>query len=416
MKVAIHTLGTRGDVQPYIALALGLIERGHRVQLAAPDQFESMVRTHGIAFAPLPGQFLALLDTPEGKAAIASGRGFGAGLKLLKHVRPMMRALLDAEWKAAQAFTPDIFVYHPKAIAVPHMAEALQRPFVLASPLPGFTPTSAFPSPMLPFKDLGWLNRISHIAAIRGADLLFGKILSAWRSEQLGLTQRRTPAVASSGTLYAYSSHAVPVPPDWCRDVLVSGYWFLDSKSWRPPDDLEAFLAEGQPPIYVGFGSMPGLDPDRMTATVFEALARAGKRGVLAFGGGALSAEQRARHVHIIRDAPHDRLFPHMHAIIHHGGAGTTAASLRAGKPMVICPFFGDQPFWARRVQELGVGFPLNRRALSVERLTAAIAAMDDPLMRHQADALGSMIREEDGVATAVRFIEAAANNRLAEP
>ncbi|MGV2184014.1 glycosyltransferase [Rhizobium rhizogenes] len=416
MRVAIHTLGTRGDVQPYIALALGLLERGHRVQLAAPVQFGSMVQGHGIAFAPLPGEFRALLDTPEGKAAIAGGQGFSAGLKLIKHARPMMRALLDAEWKAARAFTPDIFVYHPKAIAVPHMAEALQRRFILASPLPGFTPTSAFPSPMLPFKDLGWLNRISHIAAIRGAELLFGKIISAWRAEQLGLMRRRSLSVASNGTLYGYSRHVVPVPPDWGRDVLVSGYWFLDSKSWRPPDDLEAFLAEGPPPIYVGFGSMPGLDPDRMTATVFEALARAGKRGVLALGGGALSAERRARHVHIIRDAPHDRLFPNVHAIIHHGGAGTTAASLRAGKPMAICPFFGDQPFWARRVLELGVGLPLNRKALSVERLTAAIAAMDDPLMRRQAKALGSRIREEDGVATAVGFIEAAANKRLAEP
>ncbi|CAN7720321.1 glycosyltransferase [Rhizobium sp. LjRoot98] len=416
MRVAIHTFGTRGDVQPYIALALGLMEQGHRVQLAAPVQFENMVRDNGIAFAPLPGEMLALIDTTDGKAAIAGGQGFSAGLKLLKHVRPMMRALLDAEWKAAQAFMPDIFVYHPKAIAVPHMAEALQRRFILASPLPGFTPTSAFPSPMLPFKDLGGLNRISHTAAIRGADLLFGKILSAWRAEQLGLTRRRTPAVALSGTLYAYSRHTVPVPPDWGRDVLVSGYWFLDSKNWRLPDDVEAFLADGPPPIYVGFGSMPGLDPDRMTATVFEALARTGKRGVLALGSGALSAERRARHVHIIRDAPHDRLFPHMHAIIHHGGAGTTAAALRAGKPMAICPFFGDQPFWARRVLELGVGLHLNRRALSVERLTAAIVAMDAPLMRRQAEALGSRIREEDGIATAVRFIEAAANKSLAEP
>ncbi|ACS60644.1 glycosyl transferase family 28 (plasmid) [Rhizobium leguminosarum bv. trifolii WSM1325] len=128
MRVAIHTLGTRGDVQPYVALALGLIERGHRVQLAAPVQFESMVLDHGIAFASLPGEFLALLDTPEGKTAIAGSKGFSAGFKLLKYARPLMRSLFDAEWKAAKAFTPDIFVHHPKAIAVPHMAEALQRP------------------------------------------------------------------------------------------------------------------------------------------------------------------------------------------------------------------------------------------------------------------------------------------------
>ncbi|MGZ2423111.1 glycosyltransferase [Rhizobium laguerreae] len=416
MRVAIHALGTRGDVQPYIALALGLIERGHRVQLAAPVQFESMVQDHGLAFAPLPGEFLALLDTPEGKAAIAGGKGFSAGLKLLKYVRPMMRTLLDAEWKAAQAFNPDIFVHHPKAIAVPHMAEALQCPFILASPLPGFTPTATFPSPMLPFRDLGWFNRISHIAAIRGAELLFGTLLSTWRVERLGLARRRTPAIASSGALYAYSRHVVPVPPDWGSDVLVSGYWFLDSKNWRPPDDLAAFLAEGEPPIYVGFGSMPGVDPGRMTATVVEALARQGKRGILALGGGALAADHKSGHVHVVRHAPHDWLFPEVSAVIHHGGAGTTAAALRAGKPMIICPFFGDQPFWARRVTDLGVGLSLDRRVLTVESLTDALAAMDDPHMRRQADAVGAPIRDEDGVANAVGFIEAAADKLQAHP
>ena len=162
MRVAIETLGTRGDVQPYIALALGLRNSGHDVQLAAPVQFSDMVRERGIAFAPLPGEFLELMDTPEGKAAIAGGRGFSAGFKLLKHVRPMMRGLLDAEWAAVRAFAPDAIIYHPKSIASPHMAEKLGVPAYLASPLPGFTPTSAFPSPMLPFASLGPLNRVSH--------------------------------------------------------------------------------------------------------------------------------------------------------------------------------------------------------------------------------------------------------------
>jgi UDP:flavonoid glycosyltransferase YjiC (YdhE family) len=228
--------------------------------------------------------------------------------------------------------------------------------------------------------------------------------------EQLGLARRRTPAIASNGTLYAYSRHVVPVPPDWGSDVLVSGYWFLDSKNWRPPDDLAAFLAEGEPPVYVGFGSMPGVDPGRMTAIVVEALGRQGKRGILAVGGGALTAEHKSRHVHVVRDAPHDRLLREVSAVIHHGGAGTTAAALRAGKPMNICPFFGDQPFWARRITDLGVGLSLDRRALTVESLTDAIAAMDDPLMRRQADAVGARIRDENGVATAVGFIEAVAN------
>ena len=130
MRLAIETLGTRGDVQPYLALAQGLIKSGHDVQLAAPVQFSHMVRERGVAVAPLPGEFLELMDTPEGKTAIAGGRGFSAGFKLLKHVRPMMRALFDAEWATVRAFAPEVIIYHPKSIASPHMAEKLGIPAI----------------------------------------------------------------------------------------------------------------------------------------------------------------------------------------------------------------------------------------------------------------------------------------------
>jgi UDP:flavonoid glycosyltransferase YjiC (YdhE family) len=414
MRVAIRTLGTRGDVQPYIALALGLLERGHEVQIAAPVQFEAMIRGPGIAFAPLPGEFLALIDTPEGKAALAGSRGFGAGLKLLKHVRPLMRSLLDAEWAAVRAFAPDVIVGHPKSLAAPHMAEALGCSYFLASPLPGFTPTAAFPSPMLPFASLGPLNRVSHSLVIRGSELLFGKLVGEWRDQVLGLARRRSSARLRSGTLYAYSPQVVPVPSDWGHDVLVSGYWFLDSEEWQPSATLAAFLEAGEPPVYVGFGSMPGLDPQGPTATVIEALAKAGKRGLLATGGGALEAESTPANVHVIAGAPHDRLFPCVTATIHHGGAGTIAASLRAGKPTAICPFFGDQPFWGRRIADLGVGpTSLNWKSLTAEALAAAIMAMDDPNMRARAVAVGAAIRSENGVAAAVEFIECRAAGRL---
>jgi len=406
MRIAIQTLGTRGDVQPYVALALGLIGQGHEVQVAAPVQFDAMVRERDIPFAPLPGEFLELINAPEGKAAIAGGQGFSAGLKLLKHVRPLMRRLLDEEWAATKAFSPDVIVYHPKSISAPHIAEALSRPSVLASPLPAFTPTSAFPSPMLPFASLGPLNRASHALVINGANLLFSKLIREWRLTSLGLTGRRTGANGPSGTLYAYSPHVVPVPSDWGRDVLVSGYWFLDSEDWRVPDHLAAFLDAGEPPIYVGFGSMPGLDPQRTTAIVIEALAKTGKRGLLAIGGGALAVESAPDNIHIIAGAPHDKLLSHVGATVHHGGAGTTAASLRAGVPTAICPFFGDQPFWGRCVADLGVGpQPLDRKTLSADSLATAIMAMDNVQMRRRATAIGAAIRQEDGVAAAVRFI-----------
>ncbi len=408
MRVAIQTQGSRGDVQPYVALACGLLSAGHDVQLAAPEAFSGFVRSHGVSFAPLPGDMLALIDTPEGKAAIAGGRGFSAGLKLLHRIRPLMRHLLDREWDVVRSFAPDLILHHPKSLASPHLAERLSIPAILASPLPGFTPTTAFPSPLLPVRSLGPLNGLSHQLAIQAGAMLFGKTIRAWRRGTLALPSSPAGREPSAGTLYAYSRHLLPVPRDWGDDVLVCGNWFLDGGDWQPPLALRQFLAAGEPPIHVGFSSMPGLDPERLTAMVVEALAKVGRRGLLATGGGALEAGDAAPHVHLIDDAPHDRLFAHVAASLHHGGAGTTAASLRAGLPTIICPFFGDQPFWARRVVTLGVGPPsLDRRSLSVAALASAFAATADADMRRRAALLGEAIRGDRGVADAIAFITA---------
>jgi sterol 3beta-glucosyltransferase len=411
MRIAIHTLGTRGDVQPYVALALGLKAAGHEVSLAAPSQLTALAVENGIDFAPLPGEFLDLLTTPEGKAALSKGgQGFGGGFRLLKHFRPLMLRLFDTEWAASESFAPELIVYHPKALAAPHIAQKLGCPAILASPLPGFTPTAAFPTPMLPFATLGPLNRISHGAMIGASGVLFGRTMAKWRVSALGLPARSgLSARRGVPTLYAYSPTVVPVPADWGPDVLVTGYWFLDDRTgWSPPPALAAFLAAGPPPVYLGFGSMPAVDPAGLTAMVVDALVQSGQRGVVATGWGGLAATSVPANVHVIEGAPHDKLFPLMSAVVHHGGAGTTAAGLRAGKPTVICPFFGDQPFWGRRIALLGAGpQPIPRSELGAERLAAAIReAVESPAPRTRAEAIGQAIRSEDGVGNAVRFIE----------
>lgn len=408
MRVSIHTLGTRGDVQPYVALAVGLQRAGHRVLLAAPAQFSDFAASHGIGFAALPAEFLQLMNDPEFKAAAARGVGPGSILKLLKRFKPMMGGLLDAEWAAANSFRPHVVVHHPKALGAPRIAEHLGIAAILASPLPGFTPTSAFPTPLLPFANLGPLNALSHTLTARSPTLLFGGMLRAWQRSTLGSGRSVRRISRSSATLYGYSASVVPVPSEWGSDVLVSGYWFLDDSRWQPPPALASFLAAGSPPVYVGFGSMPLADAAATTELVVEALNNSGRRRVLAAGWGGLGGRTLPASVHLLDSAPHDQLFPLMSAVVHHGGAGTTAAGLRAGKPTVICPFFGDQPFWGRRVAELGAGPPpLPAKHLSSQRLAAALDTADDPGIRANARQLGEKISAERGVDAAVEFIEA---------
>lgn len=412
MRISIHTLGTRGDVQPYLALALGLKSRGHDVLVAAPSQFEAFVGSRDIAFVHLPGEFLELLETPEAKAAIAGSGGFAAGFKMIKLFKPIGRKQLSAEWSAAQRFTPEMIIYHPKAVGAPHIAEKLGCVSVLASPLPGFTPTDEFASPLMPFRSLGPLNRLTHSVMAGSGDAIFRGMIGDWRVKELGLSRRPRRRLVPHATLYAYSQHVVPIPADWPSNVDVTGYWFLDDdKDWRPSPELQKFLSAGSPPVYVGFGSMPGLDPVALTSAVVDALIEAGQRGVLATGGGAIHGEAGGDHVHMIEGAPHDKLFPLMSACVHHGGAGTTAASLRAGRPMVICPFFGDQPFWAHRVEDLGLGpKSLDRKRLSSGSLAAAIReATDTPAYELRAAAIGRAVRAEDGVARAISFLESRA-------
>jgi sterol 3beta-glucosyltransferase len=241
-------------------------------------------------------------------------------------------------------------------------------------------------------------------------------VIDRWRAEALGLPP--LPLLADRlrlrgepvTRLYGVSRHLLPSPPDWDAGSFMTGAWFLDEGAgWTPPTGLAAFLAAGPPPVYVGFGSMAGPDAARLAAVALEALARAGQRAVLATGWGGLALPPALPDgVHALEAAPHDRLFPRMAAVVHHGGAGTTHEGLRWGRPTVICPVFGDQPFWGRRVAALGAGPPpLPHRGLTPDRVGAAIrAAVESPAIGRRAAKLGALVRAEPGVARAVEVIE----------
>src|SRR5579883_2428946 len=208
--------------------------------------------------------------------------------------------------------------------------------------------------------------------------------------------------------LYGYSRHVVPRPPDWGERHHITGYWFLDEPDYQPAPDLEAFLAAGPPPVYIGFGSNHEPDPAAMTRLVLRAVELAGVRVLLSTGWGAMEEVVGNPHVLSIGSVPHNWLFRQTAGVVHHGGAGTTGSAIRAGVPSVAVTYFSDQPFWGRRILALGVGpHPIPRQRLTAARLAEALRALvGDPAMRERAARLGALLRAEDGVGQAVAVFQ----------
>ncbi|WP_027660582.1 glycosyltransferase [Salinispora fenicalii] len=419
MRILVITVGSRGDVQPYVALGKGLQLAGHDVTLATCARFQSFVTDQGLAYGQLSDDILLLLDSAAGRAAMEDATGvLGAvktNIKLARQANPINRRLLSDAWTVARQAKPDLVIYHPKVLAGPHIAEKLDVPVVLALPVPVAVPTGDFPLVGLPQLPLGrWYNRLTYRLAGAGYRMYDGMV-NTFRRDTLGLAKTsgaalttRLPDGRPIPVLHGISEHVLPRPADWPGHAHLTGYWFLDDAAhWQPPADLVDFIAAGDPPVYVGFGSMAGRDPRRLASLVSEALRRAGVRGIIAAGWGGLAETESSDRIWHLTQAPHDWLFPQMSAVVHHGGAGTTAAALRAGKPSVVCPFLLDQFVWGRQVFALGAGSaPLPQRKLTPQRLATAIRTVTTNAdIRATAASLGRSLAAEDGVANAVARI-----------
>lgn len=411
MRILITAFGTRGDVQPYVALGGALRDRGHTVTLAVPDGFREMVDGAGLALHPAGSRMLAMLQQVMPELS-----GARDALRTLGVMREAMREHLDEQWAAATATEPDLVVHHPKCLAGPHLAEAVGARGVLSLPLPFYTPTRAFPIPFLGGTSLGGRGNRASYAFTRVTGLMYGGMINDFR-RRLGLGPARRladplrgPDGAPVPVLYPYSRHVVPVPPDFPPTAHVTGYWFLaHDPAWRPDPRLTDFLAAGPPPVYVGFGSMGfGKGADQRGAAVLRALRANRVRGIVATGWGGLSAGDAPSDDVLVVDAvPHDWLFDRVAAVVHHGGAGSTAAALRAGKPSLICPFLGDQPFWGARVHRIGAGpRPLPARRLATGLTDRLADLLRDDGYRHRAGEVGAAIRDEDGLAAGVAVLE----------
>jgi len=418
MKIAIATLGSRGDVQPFVALGVGLQKAGHEVSICTSYSFKGSIVNYGLRYAYMNDEFVKFMATDAGREAIAIASNPIAWMKKAMELSAKLalsqRQMLSEQWAEMQE--AEAIVYHPKAIGGYHIAEKLGVPGYLCLPFPCYVPTAAFANPIFPdWKLGGWYNKLTY-KIVPWMSFTYRDLVNSWRSESLQLPPTRYPVgnlVKTNGkpvpVMHCYSPLVVPRPDDWGEGAIATGYWFLEPPAdWQPPEELIEFLAGGEAPVYVGFGSMAGRDTQKSTKLVLEALAKCGQRGIIAKGWGGLEAYELPKNIIQVEAVPHSWLFPQVAAVVHHGGAGTTAAGLRAGKPTVICPFFGDQPFWGKRIYELKVGAkPIRQKVLTADKLAAAInEVVSDELMGKRARALGEKIQAEDGVGRAVDFIE----------
>ena len=419
MRITILAIGSRGDVQPLLALAVGLLQtKRHKIRFAAPDNFESLAREHNLEFFPLGVDTQKILGAGNLASGMESGRNFLLWfLQVLRLIRPMIDQLMERTWLACQ--DAELIVFSTIGIGAYHVAEKLGVPCFMATPIPGLAPTRAYPNPggVFPVLPLGGsYNLLTHFLSGQLLQTLTGTYINRWRREKLQL-----PAVPLGKYPYSqlhgqpvpvlgsYSSIVVPRPADWGEHIHITGYWFLDQDpDWQPPAHLVDFLESGSPPVYIGFGSMANRNPRQTTKLVLESLERSGQRGVLATGWGGFDGVDLPANMFVLESVPHTWLFPRVSAVVHHGGSGTTGAGLRAGVPSVLVPHFGDQPFWSHRVTELGVGpRPILRRQLTARRLAAAItSAITDTNMKVRAAAVGERIRSENGVGRAIEIIE----------
>ncbi len=420
MKITILTIGSRGDVQPYVALGIGLKKAGHQVKIATHENFEEFVKERGLEFFPLRGNAIELLESKFGMAMLESEINPVKTLySMLKLIDPMFEELITDMWSASQG--SEALICSTLSLPGFCIAEKLKIPsiFAILQPMIRNTTHSSLFFPDIPnipvIKPI--YNWYSFILTEQVLWQNTKKMTNKMRKELMELPplpfwgifsrfyQKKNPIP----TILGYSPHVIQREAEWMEWMQITGYWFLDKQeNWQPPADLTSFLESGDPPVYIGFGSMRTRNPEETAETVIKALKKSKKRGILMKGWGGLNSSKiNDDEIFFIDSVPHDWLFPKMAAVIHHGGAGTTSAGLRAGVPGIIVHFFGDQIFWGKKIHELKVGSkPIPIKKLNSDNLSAAINQVtSDNEIKYHAKKLSEKINSENGVDNAVMMI-----------
>ena len=439
LNIVIMVIGSRGDIQPFIKLGRNLKEQhGHRVRVATHPTFREFVeKDYGLEFFSVGG------DPSELMSFMVKNPGLIPNLQTIREGeiqrrRTAMGIMFEGFWNASisnhqmdakgnplpksnkQDFIADAIIANPPSMAHVHIAEKLGIPLHIMFTFP-YSPTQQFPHPLANVKpqksntDANYVNFMSYPLVEMMTWQGLGDIVNHFRQRTLGLEP--VSSLWAPGALYRmrvpytylWSPSLVPKPKDWGEEISIAGYTFLEmSDSYKPDKDLEEFLNAGDPPVYIGFGSIVVDDPNAFTDLIFEATKKAGVRALVnkGWGGFGKSNDDTPDHIFMLGNTPHDWLFPRVKAVVHHGGAGTTAAGLKYGKPTMIVPFFGDQPFWGAMVAEAGAGahecIPYKR--LTVDQMTEGIKqCLTDEAQENVQKIADSIEAEGDGAENAVK-------------
>ncbi|ESZ99059.1 glycosyltransferase family 1 protein [Sclerotinia borealis F-4128] len=444
LNVVINVVGSRGDVQPFVALGKILKSTyGHRVRLATHPTFKGFVEENGLEFFSIggdPSELMAFMVKNPGlmpgidslksgdvgkrrkgmeeivlgcwRSCIEAGDGLGpAPVKSESQVSLGLEAGINMDTNPSdKPFVADAIIANPPSFAHIHIAEKLGIPLHMMFTMP-WSPTQSFPHPLANIQssnaDVNMTNFISYALVEMMTWQGLGDVINRFRERALGLDPISliwAPGMLSRLRVpytYCWSPALIPKPKDWGKQISISGFYFLSlASSYTPEQELATFLANGPPPVYIGFGSIVVDDPNAMTTLIFEAVKKSGIRALVSKGWGGLGGDALdvPEGVFMLGNVPHDWLFQHVSCVVHHGGAGTTAAGIATGKPTVVVPFFGDQPFWGAMTARAGAGPPpIPYKQLTADKLAAAITDALKPETLAKAQELGAKIKEEKG-------------------
>ncbi|RMJ27243.1 hypothetical protein PHISP_01895 [Aspergillus sp. HF37] len=423
LDIVIQVVGSRGDVQPFIALGTELQEHGHRVRLATHATFEHFVSSSGLEFYPLAGNPAELMSyMVRNPGLIPSMKSMLAGD--IQKKRATFSQILDGCWRSCieadpqtqKPFVADAIIANPPSFAHVHCAQALGIPVHLMFTMP-WSSTKAFPHPLANLRYSGSDPSLGNLISYHFVEWMtwqgLGDLVNAWRKDALDLEAvpaTEGPNLAETLQVpftYCWSPALVPKPPDWDSHIDVCGFFFREAPSYEAPQELLDFIHAGDPPIYIGFGSVVVEDPENMLSIFLQAVEMAGVRAIISRGWSNFES-QGTSNAFLVGDCPHEWLFQRVAAVVHHGGAGTTACGLRYGKPTTIVPFFGDQTFWGNIVAAAGVGpNPIPPNNLTADNLADAIKFCLGASAATAAGHLGRKMNRECGVRAAVESFHA---------